>query len=163
MKEPLAWYIAGPLIGLIVPLLLILTGKQFGISSSYRYIISIVAKRTPYFQYERGMDANQLIFALGLILSGVFAMGNCGSCVYEPIIPKQGWQEAANGIYTASNWLQFLFGGILVGFGSRYANGCTAGHCIMGVAQFSKASIVATICFFIGGLVGSYFINPLLF
>lgn len=163
MKDPLAWYIAGPLIGLIVPLLLILRGKQFGISSSYRYLLSFVVKKTPYFDYDRKTDAHQLIFAFGLILSGVIAMNTCGSCVYSPIIPESGWQETANNIYSLTNSLQFLFGGILVGFGSRYANGCTAGHCIMGVAQFSTASIIATICFFIGGLLGSYFINPYIF
>jgi uncharacterized membrane protein YedE/YeeE len=66
-------------------------------------------------------------------------------------------------IYDVKNGLQFFLGGILVGFGARYANGCSAGHCIMGVSQFATSSILATVSFFIGGLIGSFFINPLIF
>jgi len=163
MKEPLAWYIAGPLIGLMVPLLLLLRGKQFGISSSYRYLISILPVKVPYFKYERQIDSHQVIFALGLILSGILASNFSIPVVYKPIIPSSGWQEISIDIYSLSNGLQFLLGGILVGFGSRYANGCTAGHCIMGVSQFSVASIVSTVAFFVGGLIGTFFINPFIF
>ena len=71
-NEPLAWYIAGPLIGLIVPLLLILKEKQFGISSSYRFLISGLTKKPGYFNYNREHDAWQFYFVIGLILTGVF-------------------------------------------------------------------------------------------
>lgn len=163
MKDPLAWYIAGPLIGLMVPILLLLRGKQFGISSSYRYLLSILPSKVSYFNYDRKIDGHQVVFAAGLILSGVLAANLSFPIVYEPIIPSKGWQETAVDIYSISNGLQFLLGGILVGFGSRYANGCTAGHCIMGVSQFSVASITSTIAFFVGGLIGTFFINPFIF
>ena len=71
-NEPLAWYIAGPLIGLIVPLLLLLKEKQFGISSTYRFLISSFTKKIGYFNYNREQDAWQVYFAIGLVLTGLF-------------------------------------------------------------------------------------------
>ena len=59
MEEVLPWYIAGPLIGLIVPLLLLLREKQFGISSSYRFIGSKIFKKIDYFNYKSGADKNE--------------------------------------------------------------------------------------------------------
>ena len=73
------------------------------------------------------------------------------------------YEIVAQSIYDVKNALQFFIGGILVGFGTRYANGCTAGHCIMGVSQFALSSILATIAFFVGGLIGSLFIVPAIY
>jgi uncharacterized membrane protein YedE/YeeE len=163
MKEPLAWYIAGPLLGLMVPLLLILREKQFGISSSYRYLLSFLPSKISYFNYDRRADQWQLFFALGLILSGFAAIQFFGFSDAVSALPLKKYQIQASEIYEVKNAVQFLIGGILVGFGARYANGCTAGHCIMGVSQFALSSIIATICFFIGGLIGSFFVVPGIF
>ncbi|MBI1836674.1 MAG: YeeE/YedE family protein [Flavobacteriia bacterium] len=163
MKNPLAWYIAGPLIGLIVPLLLILREKQFGISSSYRYIGSKIFKSIPYFKYNSEPDKWQLHFAYGLILAG-FLTPFWGD--FETITSEEAntiYGKISKTIYTPTNILYFFIGGILIGFGTRYANGCTSGHCIMGVSQFSKSSIVATVSFFIGGMIVSYGIIPFIF
>ena len=163
MKEPLAWYIAGPLLGLMVPLLLILREKQFGISSSYRYLLSFIPNKIPYFNYERRADQWQFIFSFGLILSGFAAIQLFGISDALIELPRNKYAIQYAELFEMKNGLQFFFGGILVGFGARYANGCTAGHCIMGVSQFAVSSILATICFFIGGLIGSFFVVPHIF
>jgi uncharacterized membrane protein YedE/YeeE len=165
MKEPLAWYIAGPLLGLMVPLLLILKEKQFGISSSYQYLLSVLPTRISYFNYDRRQDQWQVFFAIGLILSGFVAIQFFGftDTFVKDILPMKKYAVQASTIYDIKNTVQFFIGGILVGFGARYANGCTAGHCIMGCSQFALSSILATICFFVGGLIGSYFVVPQLF
>jgi len=164
MSQPLPWFIAGPLIGLIVPALLILREKQFGISSSYRFLGGVILPKLNYFSYNKDQDRWQFQFAIGLILSG-FAATQLFDVTDEvnKILPEFDYQETAKTIYSSKNILQFFLGGILVGFGSRYANGCTAGHCIMGVSQFAWSSILATVAFFIGGLLGSHIINPLIF
>jgi len=167
-NEPLAWYIAGPLIGLIVPLLLILKEKQFGISSSYRFFISGLTKKPGYFNYKREQDAWQFYFVIGLILTGVmYGVNGYDLNALKTTVVGFGGGDVIHyvstvGFYDLSNWAIFLFGGILIGFGSRYSNGCTAGHCIMGMSQFSKTSLIATIGFFIGGLITTYFIIPFL-
>ncbi len=163
MKEPLAWYIAGPLIGLIVPALLILREKQFGISSSYRYILSFIPTKINYFNYHREQDQWQLHFAIGLVLSAFAATQLFGFSDAFISLPIKKYEIVAQSIYDVKNALQFFIGGILVGFGARYANGCTAGHCIMGVSQFALSSILATIAFFVGGLIGSLLIVPAIY
>ena len=163
MNEPLSWYIAGPLLGLMVPLLLVLKEKQFGISSSYHYILSLLPTRISYFNYDRRQDQWQVFFAIGLILSGFVAIQFFGFSDAFVVLPMKKYTVQASNIYQLNNAVEFFIGGILVGFGARYANGCTAGHCIMGCSQFALSSILATICFFIGGLIGSYFVVPQLF
>lgn len=152
MEPKLAWYIAGPLLGLIIPLALVLKEKQFGISSSLRVMGSYILPNNEYFKYDRKNDYWQISFVIGLILAGL-----CASQL--EIVPSNGdWQD----VYSVSNWLLFLIGGLLIGFGARYAGGCTAGHCIMGLSQLSLSSLITTICFFIGGLIASYLLIPIL-
>lgn len=161
MKDPLIpWYVAGPLIGLIVPTLLIVREKQFGLSSSYRAILSRFLGRVPYFNYSFKTDLYQI-----QLVFGVFIAGLVSHFILPNNFPEQitDYGKIASDIYTINNAWFFLFSGMLVGFGARYANGCTAGHCIMGMSQFSLASFVSTICFFIGGLISSYLLIPILF
>ena len=156
-KEPLAWYIAGPLIGLIVPILLLFKEKQFGVSSSYRFIWAKISKKTDYFNYNQESDRWQFHFVLGLILTGLVytAFGYDSNSISSEV------HHYTSHFYNLENWVLFFIGGILIGFGSRYANGCTAGHCIMGLSQFSLASLLATIAFFVGGIIATYLILPL--
>lgn len=163
MKEPLAWYIAGPLIGLVVPILLILTEKQFGISSNYRYILSRFIKKPSYFNYNSTIDGWQFSFAIGLIIVGVIYHLSGYEINAISKLDKIDTYIATTEFYDLKNWSIFFFGGILIGFGARWSNGCTAGHCIMGMSQLSKSSFIATIAFFIGGLIATYFILPFLF
>ena len=162
-NEPLAWYIAGPLIGLMVPLLLILKEKQFGVSSTYRYLISLVIKKPKYFNYSNTQDAWQIYFSIGLVITGlIYNLNNYDMNILNTIGSNSDFQVPTISFYSLNNWALFLFGGVLIGFGSRYSNGCTAGHCIMGLSQFAPSSLIATIGFFIGGLIMAYILNPIL-
>ena len=158
--EPLAWYIAGPLIGITVPILLIIKEKQLGISSSFRVIGATIFPNWNYFRYDKQKDYWQVFFALGLIVAALlmFQFTSIGD-------PKIGLatEYASVPVYTTDNLAIFFFGAFLIGFGARYADGCTAGHCIMGNSQFALSSLLTTICFFIGGLIATYWIVPKLF
>jgi uncharacterized membrane protein YedE/YeeE len=161
MNSPfLPWYVAGPLIGLMVPALLIIREKQFGLSSSYRAILSRITNKISYFDYDNKLDDFQIQLVVGIFLSGLTAHF---ILPYNSPETVSDYGKIASSIYTIENGWFFLFSGILVGFGARYANGCTAGHCIMGMSQFSLASFVSTICFFIGGLISSYLLIPIFF
>jgi uncharacterized membrane protein YedE/YeeE len=159
MNSPLLpWYVAGPLIGLMVPTLLLVREKQFGLSSSYRGILARIFKKIPYFHYDYKQDDFQIQLIIGIFVSGLTAH------FLLPINSSEtgsDYGKIASEIYSFENGWYFIFAGILVGFGARYANGCTAGHCIMGMSQFSFASFVSTICFFIGGIFSSYLLIPI--
>ena len=147
LLHPWPWYAAGPLIGLIVPLLLLLVGKPFGISSSFRHLGSLCSPRTSVAYLKdndwRGESWN-LLCATGILIGGFVAVRFLSS---EPVslLPEhyQSWTGA----------FRLLVGGLLVGFGTRYADGCTSGHSIMGVANLNWPSLLATCCFFAGGLL----------
>lgn len=158
----LPWYIAGPLIGLIVPVLLIVRRKQFGISSSFRVMGSWIFPRMEYFRGAKEKDLWQVHFVLGIALVSLLFFYFTGIPHPEKQVTSV-YSTRAESIYDLASWPIFLLGGLLVGFGARYADGCTAGHCIMGNAQFSKASFLTTLAFFGGGLLATYFLLPLFF
>jgi hypothetical protein len=181
LTTPWPWYIAGPLIGLMVPLLLLLTGKNFGISSSLRHACAATFPgRADYFQYDwKQKGLWNMTFALGILIGGVIAGTLFANP--DPIAISQATQAdlAALGIQDFSglvpddvfSWSSLttvpgliivVLGGFLLGFGARYAGGCTSGHAIMGMATFQKSSLIAVIGFFIGGLTVTYLILPLL-
>ena len=146
LLEPWPWYISGPLIGLTVPLLLVFIGKPFGISSSFRHLCSICSPNTKL-EYLRGNDWRaeswNLYFVLGIVLGssiGTHVLSNAPT----PLLPGQ--------YHHWDGMLALFLGGMLVGFGTRYADGCTSGHSIMGMSALKWPSLVATISFFVGGL-----------
>jgi len=147
LYQPWPWYISGPLIGLTVPALLLLVGKPFGISSSFRHLASISSPRSrlPYLSDNdwRG-EVWSLVFVAGVLL-GAFVAAHFLSDSAVRLLPDHYRQW--------SGGLRLFIGGLFVGFGTRYADGCTSGHSIMGMSSLKWPSLVATICFFIGGLV----------
>jgi uncharacterized membrane protein YedE/YeeE len=154
IMQPWPWWIAGPLLGLMVPLLLIFAGKNFGISGSFRDFAAICAPRTKisYLNYDWRKNAWKIFLAGGVVLGG-FAGNYLLS--YEPVtfLPE---------IYFSIPGVIFLaLGGLMIGFGTRYAGGCTSGHSIMGMSSLQLPSLIATICFFIGGLIMTWLIMPL--
>ncbi len=175
------WYVAGPLIGLFVPLLLVLTGKAFGVSSSLKHTCAATVPGTAdYFDYDWKADGLwNLIFVVGLLLGGVLAVqflgggGPTGMSAatkadlqalgltdFSGLVPPElfSWSSLA----TVPGFVAIVIGGFLVGFGARYAGGCTSGHAITGLATFQWPSLIAVIGFFIGGLVATYVGLPLL-
>ncbi len=155
IMQPWPWWIVGPLIGLMVPALAILAGKSFGISGSFRDINAICAPRTtlPYLKHNWRQNLWKVFLAAGVVIGGF--VGNY-LLSYEPVpfLPEL--------YYSWKGVLMLAAGGILVGFGTRYANGCTSGHTILGVSNLQLSSLIASICFFIGGLIMTWLIMPLL-
>jgi len=159
ISDPLPWYIAGPLIGLFVPAFLLLVGREFGISSSFRHICSLLLpqrakKSINYLNYSVLKDgAWQLTLVLGLVLGGF---------VSETFLGGAGIPLQAEDASSFSGLIVLFIGGILIGFGTRWADGCTGGHTINGIAQLKLSSLVSSICFIAGGL-GASLIHRLIF
>ncbi|MCK5208102.1 MAG: YeeE/YedE family protein [Cyclobacteriaceae bacterium] len=178
IKEPWPWYVAGPLIGLMVPLLLVYGNKSFGISSSLRHICAICTPlNIKYFKYDWKSEVWNLYFVAGIFIGGLLASSYLMDDMKVGISKETVEELAALGVkdfnsylpidifswealLTARGLLFMVFGGFLVGFGTRYANGCTSGHSISGLSNLQPGSLVATIGFFVGGLVMTHFILP---
>ncbi len=143
------WYVAGPLIGLFVPMLLLAGNKSFGISSSFDYICAVLSPKNhkEFFKSISGSNAWKVYFVVGIAIGGFIASFFLSA---EPVefLPEK--------YYSPAGYLQLLAGGVLVGFGTRYANGCTSGHAITGLSLLNIGSIKSTISFFIGGLIYTY-------
>ena len=183
LREPWPWYVAGPLIGLMVPLLLLIGGKPFGISSNLRHLCAAaIPSGLPFFEYDWKQDGGwNLLFALGIAIGGFLAVAlllpdgytvaisnatqhdlrGLGLHDLSGLAPQElvGWHALAS----ARGWLTLGAGGFLVGFGSRWAGGCTSGHAISGLATFQLPSAIAVVGFFAGGLVMSHVMMPLFF
>lgn len=178
LKQPWPWYIAGPLIGLTVPALLIIGNKSFGISSSLRHICaSCVPANIPFFKYDWKKEIWNLVFVLGIFLGGAIAVNILSNPEPISVNPELAKELAGYGInnynnlvpqdimnwstlFTLKGFLVMVVGGFLVGFGTRYAGGCTSGHAIMGLSNLQLPSLIATICFMIGGFVMANLILP---
>ncbi len=181
IKQPWPWYVAGPLIGLTVPLLLILGNKAFGISSSLRHACAaIIPSKIPFFQYDWKKEKWLFFFAGGVIL-GAFVAANLlsdgttaqlnpqtiadlealGVTQFEGMLP--GDIFSLNNIFTLKGLIFIVVGGFLVGFGTRYAGGCTSGHAIMGISNLQWPSLVATIFFMVGGFFTTWLLFPIIF
>jgi hypothetical protein len=180
ITQPWPWYIAGPLIGLMVPALLLLGNKPFGISSSLRHICAVcVPARIPFFNYDWKRERWSLFFVAGVILGGLIAaqyMQGAGPVNINPqttaLLKQQGVKDFStliptdifnlSALATLRGLIFVVLGGFMVGFGTRYADGCTSGHSIMGISSLQWPSMVATCCFMIGGFAMTWFILPYL-
>lgn len=174
------WYIAGPLIGLFVPALLLLGNRQFGISSNLRHMCAaVLPSRLPFFHYDwKHSGLWNLAFLGGIVLGGaiaafgigirdvtlspatVTALQQLGVHDFTGLAPRELFSWSA--LLTWRGAAMILGGGFLVGFGTAWAGGCTSGHAISGLAAFDKASLVAVIGFFAGGLLCTWVLLPAL-
>jgi uncharacterized membrane protein YedE/YeeE len=178
ISQPWPWYVAGPLIGLTVPLLLVLGNKSFGISSSLRHVCAAcIPSRIPFFHYDWKKEVWNLFFVGGVLLGGVLTAFFLTSSDMVAVDPRLADELKGYGITDFSNlvpadvfnWpallsvrglLMMVGGGFLVGFGTRYAGGCTSGHAIMGLSNLQWPSLVATISFMAGGFIMANLILP---
>ncbi len=181
LKEPWPWYIAGPLIGLLVPFLLLFDNKKFGISSTFRDFCAYVAPSgLEYFKYNLKEHKWRNVFVLGIMFGGAISalflsnhdtiaissktvsdLKALGISDFSGLAPSEifSW----SGLFSVKGIFFIVVGGFLIGFGTRYADGCTAGHSITGLSLLSPASFIATLGFFAGGLISVHLIFPLLF
>lgn len=178
LKQPWPWYVAGPLIGLMVPVLLLLGNKSLGISSSLRHICAAcIPAGIPFFNYNWKKESWNLFFVLGILAGGFIAtywLSVPGSVSINPatttLLKQQGLHDftgllpqdifSLNNLLTLRGFIFIVIGGFLVGFGTRYAGGCTSGHSIMGIASLQWPSLVATCCFMAGGFIMTWFVLP---
>ena len=176
--KPWPWYVAGPLIGLTVPILLIIGNKTFGISSSLRHACAAcLPANIPFFKYDWKKEMWNLFFVTGILIGGIIAayllvnpnpvvvnpklvaeLETYGITDFSTMIPTQlfTWES----LLTLKGFLMIVVGGFIVGFGTRYAGGCTSGHAIMGISTLQWPSLVATCCFMIGGFIMANLILP---
>lgn len=178
LTKPWPWYVAGPLIGLTVPALLLIGNKSFGISSSLRHICAAcLPAKIPFFHYDWKKEVWNLFFVAGILIGGFLAvqllanpnpieihpdlvndMASYGITDTTHIVPADLFSWGALG--TARGIVMMVVGGFLVGFGTRYAGGCTSGHAIMGLSNLQWPSLVATCCFMAGGFIMTHLILP---
>lgn len=182
ISQPWPWYVSGSMIALIM-FLLIMVEKRFGMSSNLRTMCSIVGagKRSDFFQFDWKSQRWNLIVVLGAIIGGFFASqflttNDAVAISTETISDLNALGFASAGeaylpteLFSISALTDFkslailIIGGFLVGFGARYAGGCTSGHAISGLSNLQLPSLIAVIGFFIGGLIMVHLIFPLIF
>lgn len=156
IMQPWPWWISGVLIGLTVPLLYLLAGKAFGISTSLQQIGAICAphSRWDYLRkHDRAGNLWTLVFVVGIAL---------GAFLATRFLSDQPLHLLPDAVHTPVGAAKLLAGGFLIGFGTRYAGGCTSGHSITGIANLNWPSLVATLCFFAGGLAVTWGLGSVL-
>jgi len=177
----LPWYLAGPLIGLFVPVLLLVGNRMFGVSGNLRHMCAAVLPgRTDFFRYDwRRTGGWNLAFGAGVFLGSVAmalltpegsrlalspdavaSLQALGIRDVTGLVPRDLFSWEA--LLTVRGAVMMIGGGLLIGFGTAYAGGCTSGHAITGLADFQLPSLVAVIGFFAGGLIGTWVLLPLL-
>ncbi|NKI25719.1 YeeE/YedE family protein [Arenibacter sp. 6A1] len=180
--QPWPWYVAGPLIATVM-LLLMYFGKTFGMSSNLRTLCTIggAGKFSDFFNFDWKAQRWNLVVVLGAVIGGFIATqflsdGSTMALSTDTIadLSALGFNDAGETllppeIYSWENVLTLkgmsilIIGGFLVGFGTRYAGGCSSGHAITGLSNLQLPSLIAVIGFFIGGLIMTHFILPLIF
>lgn len=181
LKQPWPWYVSGAAIAFIMTLLLYF-GKSFGVSSNLRTICTIAGagRKVKFFDFDWRAQKWNLLFILGGVIGGFISatslnnhqpiqlssatvtdLGGIGIKFDGNLNPSQLF--GLDAVLSIKGFLILLIGGVLVGFGSRYAGGCTSGHAISGLTNMQIPSLVAVIGFFIGGLAMTYLILPYLF
>lgn len=181
LSKPWPWYVAGALIGLTVPALLLLGNKHFGISSSLRHICAAcIPANIPFFKYNWRKELWNLFFVLGVLLGSVIATQFLSDP--NPVVVSEKTTQALqelgvvmdgnlmpasifsfDNLFTVQGLVFFVIGGFMIGFGTRYAGGCTSGHSIMGLSTLQWPSLAATCCFMAGGFITTHLIFPWLF
>ena len=180
--NPWPWYVGGPLIALIM-FLLIFLGKRFGMSSNLRTICTIcgAGKKVRFFDFDWKQSSWNLIFVAGTIIGGYLAAHylSTDSTVHlaaEVVtdLKAKGFASAGtayvptelfahDAFYNFGSLSMLIIGGFMVGFGARYAGGCTSGHAISGLSNLQLPSLIAVLGFFLGGMIMIHIIFPIIF
>lgn len=182
LLEPWPWYVGGPLIAFVM-FLLFYYGKKFGISSNLETICALggAGKLHEHFNFDWKKSGWNLMFILGTVIGGFIAFKFLTPNEAVALNPQTVQDLAAIGfsdagatylpdelfsvesMLTLKGFLLLLGAGILVGFGARYAGGCTSGHAITGLSNLELPSLISVIGFFIGGLIMTWLLLPLIF
>lgn len=178
LRDPWPWYVVGPMMGATIPLLLFWGNKMLGASSSLQHLCAFIPSNAEYFKYDVRKGYWNIAFAIGVCLGAAICFRHfydsyqvtiaattvadlqlLGLSDFTGIMPQEIFgKDQSQGV---RYWMFTLVGGFLVGFGVRYAGGCTSGHGFMGLSQFSRASFLAVLAFFAGGMLFTFFLLPL--
>lgn len=181
MSQPWAWYVSGPMIALVM-FLLLWAGGEFGVSSTLRTVCAAggAGKRVRFFDFDWKSQIWNIVFVLGATLGGFLAanflstpdpltistatvndLQEIGIAFNGGLAPTDifSWEN----LLSAKGLFIMVFGGFLIGFGTRWAGGCTSGHAISGLSNLQLASLIAVIGFFIGGLAMTHLFFPFIF
>lgn len=180
LKQPWTWYVVGAIIGLIVPALLILGNKHFGISANLRHACAACfPSNIKFFKYDWKKEVWNLFFVAGILVGGYIAaqylssagpvqvnprlaeeLRGYGINDYSKLVPTEifSWER----LFSLRGFILLMGGGFLVGFGTRYAGGCTSGHSIMGLSDLQLPSLIATISFMAGGFIMANLVLPII-
>lgn len=181
LSQPWPWYVAGPLVSLTMFSMLYF-GKSFGLSTTFSTVCTIggAGKISNFFDIDWKKQVWNLVFVAGIIIGGFIA--STWMQQPEPITLAQdtvvklqelGIQEPGESylpgeifswqrLFTLPGFVLLVIGGFLGGFGARYAGGCTSGHVISGLSNLQFPSFIAVTGFFIGGLLATYIVFPLI-
>lgn len=181
LSQDWPWYVSGPLIALVMFLMLWM-GARFGVSSTLRSYCAMggAGKHCDFFDFDWKRQQWNIVFVVGAVIGGYIA----GTFLENPesLALSEATVNDLNALGISFNgglapealfnWEAFLtfkglmvmvVGGFFVGFGARWAGGCTSGHAISGLSNLQRPSLIAVIGFFIGGLIMTYLIMPLIF
>lgn len=181
LSQPWPWYIGGPMIALVL-FAMLLFGKQLGVSSAFRTVCSMggAGKYIPFFSMNWKEQLWNVAFVIGIVLGGWIAgnflttdaaidiseatVKDLAELNVDPPPPSGALVPTAifswEGLMSARGVVFILLGGLLIGFGTRYAGGCTSGHAIMGLSNLQWPSLIAVIGFFTGGLIMTHWLLP---
>ncbi|WP_020529610.1 YeeE/YedE family protein [Flexithrix dorotheae] len=182
ISQPWPWYVSGIMIAFIM-FLLLFEGKNFGMSSNLRTMCSIggAGKFAEFFNFDWKSQRWNLIVVAGAIIGGfiasnfltpnqtvdlnsetIKALNNMGfSDPGQHFVPSEIF--GIENLFSLKGLSILAIGGFLIGFGARYAGGCTSGHAISGLSNLQMPSLIAVIGFFIGGLIMTHFLLPIIF
>lgn len=180
--QPWAWFVGGPLIALTL-FLYFYFGKNFGASTNFETLCTMAGagKVSEYFRKDWKERDFALLFVVGLIIGGFISSNFLIPDQAIELNPKTvqeltllGFSDVANqyfpeeifgneAVFSVKGFFILLISGLCIGFGTRYAGGCTSGHAITGLSSFQLPSLLAVIGFFIGGIIAVWFIIPMLF
>jgi uncharacterized membrane protein YedE/YeeE len=182
ITQPWPWYVAGPAIAFVL-FLLFFFGRSFGVSTNLETFCTIggAGKFVDYFKTDWKARTWSLVFVLGIVIGGFISFNYLmpsqaidlnPTTVHE--LADLGFANAGSEylpaeIFSTDNLLSpkgigiLVVAGLFIGFGTRYASGCTSGHAITGLSSLQLPSLIATIGFFAGGLIMTWFIFPLIF
>ena len=180
LKQPWPWYVAGAIIGLIVPALLLLGNKHFGISANLRHACAACFPADiKFFKYDWKREIWNFFFVAGIFAGAIIAaqlltnpnpleihpelaedLSNYGITSKDSLLPKEIF--SFDSLFSIRGLVMLIGGGFLVGFGARYAGGCTSGHAIMGLSDLQWPSLVATVMFMAGGFLMANVLLPLI-
>jgi uncharacterized protein len=183
LQAPWPWYVAGPLIGLVVPLVYWYGGRKWGVSQSLQHVCAAtLPRRIEYFRYDWRKEGGWNLAMVAGMLAGGFVGGRflsrpddvvaiseatradlteLGVTSFTGMVPADVFSLGS--LLTLPGLLVVVLGAFLVGFGARYANGCTSGHAISGLSSLQPSSLLAVVGFFVGGLLSVHLLLPLVF